>query len=89
VLPAEHELEQLRLLYVSLTRAKEALVVSRPLKIRRGRIAALGLTARTAGSSYWQQLQQCRFFSDVPASRLPPSVDGASWSGIAIDADRT
>lgn len=82
---AEYEREQLRLLFVSLTRARRALVISRPLKIRRGRVAALGLTARTAGSAYWQELRQCRFFGDVPASHLPASVAGMSWDGIAVD----
>src|SRR5207249_2294646 len=40
---AEHEDEQRRLLYVSLTRAKRSLVISRPEKIRVGQVRALGL----------------------------------------------
>lgn len=81
----EHELEQLRLLYVSLTRAKQALVVSRPLRIRRGRVAALGLRPSTRGSRYWQDLQQCRFFTDVAREHFPTSVDGKTWRGIDLE----
>ncbi len=82
---AEHELEQLRLLYVSLTRSRQALVISRPLKIRRGRVAALGLTRKAAGSQYWQELRQCRFFADVPADHLPSSAQATSWLGIDLE----
>ncbi len=78
----EHKLEQLRLLYVSLTRAKRALVISRPRQIQRGLVDALGLRRSSAGSQYRQQLQQCGFFSDVPASLLPTSVEGKNWVGI-------
>jgi superfamily I DNA/RNA helicase len=41
----EYKREQLRLLYVSLTRAKQGLVISRPTKIRRGEVPGLGLSA--------------------------------------------
>jgi superfamily I DNA/RNA helicase len=81
----DHELEQLRLLYVTLTRAKSALVLSRPTKIKRGHVAALGLTRHTDGSIYWQTLRHCRFFADVPSGHLPQSADGSSWSGIDLD----
>ncbi|HEY7829402.1 MAG TPA: 3'-5' exonuclease, partial [Solirubrobacteraceae bacterium] len=82
----EHELEQLRLLYVSLTRAKQVLVISRPQTILRGQVAALGLKRTSEGSQYRQQLNQCRFFGDVPAAHLPTSIDGAQWSGIELDS---
>jgi ATP-dependent exoDNAse (exonuclease V) beta subunit len=83
----EYELEQLRLLYVSLTRAKKALVISRPLKIKRGQVAALGLERRSAGSQFWQTLKQCRFFEDVPAGHLPDSISTSEWQGIRLGTD--
>jgi len=81
---AEHDREQLRLLYVSLTRAKQAMVLSRALKIRRGEVPALGLTRRNAGDQYRQDLRQCRFFSAFSPSVLPASVDGRDWDGIQL-----
>lgn len=79
----EHELEQLRLLYVSLTRAKESLVISRPTKILRGEVPALGL-ARGPGSGYYQRLSVCRFFEDIPQAHFPASVNGATWAGLDL-----
>ena len=81
----DHEQEQLRLLYVSLTRAKKALVLSRPSKIRRGEVPAIGLVGRSRGSRYYQALQQCRFFDQVDPEVLPTSVPGEGWPGIRID----
>lgn len=81
---AEHDREQLRLLYVSLTRAKTALVLSRALKIRHGEVLALGLTRRAAGDRYRQDLRQCRFFSAFSPTVLPASVDGRNWDGIQL-----
>ncbi len=83
----EHEREQLRLLYVSLTRAKQALVISRPQSIRRGQVAALGLKRTAAGSSYWQGLRQCRFFTDVSAAHLPAAASGTDWPGIHVELE--
>lgn len=81
----EHELEQQRLLYVSLTRAKQGLVISRPDKIRRGQVPAEHLTYRQAGNRYWQNLRQCRFFDHVSPDHLPNAVGGANWAGIELD----
>jgi superfamily I DNA/RNA helicase len=81
----EHEMEQLRLLYVSLTRARKAVVISRPAKIRRGEVPALGLIRRSDGNRFWQYLRQCRFFSLVSAGVLPASIDGEDWEGIQIE----
>ena len=78
----DHYKEQLRLLYVSLTRAKKAMVLSRPAKIRRGEVPALGLTRRSNGSAYYQELQQCRFFDQIAPEMLPHSVRGEDWKGI-------
>jgi DNA helicase-2/ATP-dependent DNA helicase PcrA len=80
--PEEHELEQLRLLYVSLTRAKTSLVISRPRKVRRGEVLALGLDRRSAGNQHWQDLSQSRFVSLVSRGVIPDAVDGDSWRGI-------
>jgi ATP-dependent exoDNAse (exonuclease V) beta subunit len=82
----DHLQEQLRLLYVSLTRAKKALVLSRPAKIKRGKVAALGLQQRGAGTKYYQALRQCRFFDQLAHDSLPISVKGADWEGIQIEA---
>jgi superfamily I DNA/RNA helicase len=82
---ADHNREQLRLLYVSLTRAKKALVVSRPNRIRRGRVAALGLNRTSAGSAYWQDLRPCRFLRDLDEDLVSNSTSGESWAGIDLD----
>lgn len=80
---SEHLAEQRRLLYVSLTRAKQALVISRPKKIRSGEVKSLGLTFADDGA-YWQKLHRTRFFDDLPAGVLPTAVAGATWKGINL-----
>jgi ATP-dependent exoDNAse (exonuclease V) beta subunit len=82
----EHELEQLRLLYVSLTRAKKALVVSRPERIKPGQVAALGLARTRAGSHFWQDLRPCRFLADLDPALLPAARQGDQWPGIDLAA---
>jgi DNA helicase-2/ATP-dependent DNA helicase PcrA len=82
----EYNLEQQRLLYVSLTRAKRALVISRPTKIKRGEVAALGLERRWGTNPWWQDLHVCRFLKDLSRDALPASVSGAEWAGIDLDA---
>ena len=82
----DHLQEQLRLLYVSLTRAKKTLVISRPAKIKRGKVPALGLKRRAGGSRYYQSLQQCRFFDQLAPDSLPASVKGDDWDGIQLEA---
>jgi hypothetical protein len=78
----DHLLEQLRLLYVSLTRAKRVLVISRPTKIRAGQVSALGLTRTNDRNPWWQYLHQCRFLHDVSRDALPDSVAGEEWAGV-------
>jgi hypothetical protein len=78
----EHRLEQLRLLYVSLTRAKRVLVLSQPTKIRRGEVPALGLSRLSDGNAWWQYLHRCRFFDDLSRAALPDSVDREVWEGV-------
>lgn len=71
--------EQQRLFYVSITRAKETLVISRALRIRRGPAKQLGLTV-TPGSGFWADLKMSPFLHDIMRV-LPVAVPGDSWSG--------
>lgn len=80
---AEHLAEQRRLLYVSLTRAKQALVISRAEKLRLGEVAALGLRRTGRRNRGWQYLTPCRFFSDLPSGAFPESTPGEPWVGLA------
>lgn len=80
---SEHLDEQRRLLYVSLTRAKKCLVISRPEKIRVGKVKALGLTWRNP-SGWWAYLRPCRFFANLPVGSIPSSEAGATWPGISV-----
>jgi superfamily I DNA/RNA helicase len=82
---SEHLAEQRRLLYVSLTRARRCLVLSRATRLRRGMVMALGLKRTSNGTRWHQVLKPCQFFEDVPHEALPASVDGASWGGVTID----
>ena len=76
---SEHLMEQLRLLYVSVTRARSGLVISRPTRIKRGEVKALGLTHGRGPNRWWQDLHACSFLRDLPAGVLPDSVPGADW----------
>jgi DNA helicase-2/ATP-dependent DNA helicase PcrA len=71
--------EQRRLFYVSITRAKRTLVISRALRVGRGPAKQLGLTI-TTGSRYWADLGMSPFLHDIMGI-LPAAVAGASWSG--------
>ncbi len=82
----EHELEQQRLLYVSLTRAKRSLVISRPTKIKRGEVPALGLERRWGTNPWWRDLHACRFLRNLSRDALPDSVPGAEWPGLDLPA---
>jgi superfamily I DNA/RNA helicase len=84
--PAQHLAEQRRLLYVSLTRAKKALVISRSKKIKWGDAPGLGLSSGTGGG-YWQTLHRTRFFDALPSGVLPTAIDGTNWDGIDVDED--
>jgi superfamily I DNA/RNA helicase len=82
---AEHLDEQRRLLYVSLTRAREALVISRLRRIRTGEVRRLGLLSTSHFPSYWRSLRPCRFFANVSPQSLPNAVAGTTWAGINLD----
>ena len=81
---AQHLSEQRRLLYVSLTRAKESLVISRASKIRRGQVSALGLSRNSGQPRYWQDLRWSQFFDDLPPGALADSVPGTNWQGVSV-----
>lgn len=79
----EHQNEQRRLLFVSLTRARESLVLSRPSRVARGVVKTLRLLEH-GYNPWWQDLTQTRFFQDVPRHVLPAAVTGADWAGIRL-----
>jgi len=70
--------EQRRLFYVSITRSKRTLVLSRPTRIRAGAAARLGFAVAVHG--YWVTLDMCRFLRDI-TPLLPPAVRGEQWQG--------
>jgi len=76
---AEYHDEQRRLFYVSITRAKKTLVISRALRVGRGAAKQLGLTV-TTGNKYWADLGMSPFLRDIMGI-LPPAIQGASWGG--------
>jgi superfamily I DNA/RNA helicase len=71
--------EQRRLFYVSITRAKKTLVISRALRVGRGPAKQLGLTV-TTGTKFWADLKMAPFLHDI-MGLLPPAVPGDSWGG--------
>jgi DNA helicase-2/ATP-dependent DNA helicase PcrA len=73
--------EQRRLLYVSLTRAKRALVISRPKTAKVGELSALGMTVPT-GRYATRILHLTRFLGDLDPGLFPEAVDGAGWGGL-------
>ena len=81
---AEYNLEQLRLLYVSVTRAKMDLVISRPRLISRGEIASLNMRYSAAGDTWTQETSPCRFFDNISREHYPASIYGQAWSGIDV-----
>lgn len=75
--------EQRRLFYVSITRAKKTLVISRALHIGRGPAKQLGL-AVTTGSKFWADLKMSPFLHDI-MGLLPTAVPGDSWGGCVLE----
>lgn len=76
---AEYVEEQRRLFYVSLTRSKRTLVLSRAAKINRNAAPRLGLEL-TPGTSYIATLKMCPFLRDI-ITFLPKAVRGENWTG--------
>jgi hypothetical protein len=76
---AEYIEEQRRLFYVSITRPKTTLVLSRALKVKRGLARQLGLKVKSTGP-FWANLTMSPFLEDI-LSLLPDAVAGESWCG--------
>lgn len=77
---ADYTDEQRRLFYVSITRSKRTLVLSRALRIRRGEAVQQGLSVGAAGGRFWAVLQMSPFLRDI-LPVLPDAVDGDQWGG--------
>jgi DNA helicase-2/ATP-dependent DNA helicase PcrA len=75
----DYEEEQRRLFYVSITRSKRTLVLSRARWIPKGKTGPLGLAVKD-GSSHLIELEMTPFLRDV-INFLPQAVDGDSWEG--------
>ena len=71
---ADYLEEQRRLFYVTITRSKETLVLSRPQRIRPGDAQRLNLRVG-APSGYYSNLQMCPFLRDI-MDTLPDAVPG-------------
>lgn len=80
---AEYVEEQRRLFYVSITRAKKTLVISRALNVGRGTAKQIGLTV-TTGSKFWADLKMSPFPHDIMAL-LPIAVPGDAWAGCVVE----
>lgn len=77
--PNEYREEQQRLFYVSITRSKGTLVLSRPRRIKTTDAARKGLSV-SPGMQGWSQLSASTFLKQI-IHRLPPAVLGEHWSG--------
>ena len=73
--------EQRRLFYVSITRAKKTMILSRATKIKRSDAQKLGLEV-TGYSPFYPKLQMCDFLRDI-MNYLPSSVAGSEWNGCS------
>ena len=74
--PLEFREEQRRLFYVSITRSKKTLVLSRARYIRTGEAARLGLS-----SPKGNRLEMCPFLHDIMRF-LPDAQNGEGWQGV-------
>ena len=71
--------EQRRLFYVSITRSKKTLVLSRAGRIQPGEADSLSL-ATTQGSKFYKPLQMSRYLHDI-INYLPDHQTGEAWDG--------
>jgi hypothetical protein len=76
---AEYYDEQKRLFYVTLTRSKKTLVLSRSQKLKRQEARSMGISVDNPGS-LWPSLNVSPFLSQV-MNRLPDGVQGGDWTG--------
>lgn len=79
--PNEFREEQKRLFYVSITRSKKTLVLSRASRMRQGEAAQLGLRPPKHGN-----LEMCQFLRDI-RRLLPNSQNGENWQGVLAPQD--
>ena len=77
--PHDFREEQKRLFYVSLTRAKKTLVLSRARSMRPGDFARLGL-GRLTGNRL-EVLKMSQFLRDI-IRFLPRYQNGEDWQGV-------
>lgn len=69
--------EQRRLFYVSITRAKSTLILSRPQRVRYSDAKKLGLHITNAW--HWVTLRATRFLRDIQAY-IPEGEEGEAWT---------
>lgn len=90
---AEYLDEQCRLFYVSITRPKKTLVLSRALKVKHGPARQMGLKVTSSGGPlgfrvpflrYWAGLRMSPFLEDI-LTVLPDAVAGESWGGCTVE----
>ena len=72
--------EQRRLFYVSLTRAKSTLVLSRATRVQRSMAQRMGLGVSATGGWY-PALHMCPFLQDL-VGYLPTAIYGPDWGGV-------
>lgn len=77
---AEYIDEQRRLFYVSITRAKQTLVLSRARSVSWGDVKRLGLSKQQT-RAYRASLSMCQFVREI--SSLPAAVAGTAWTGCS------
>jgi superfamily I DNA/RNA helicase len=82
----EYADEQRRLFFVSITRPKRALVLSRPQKVKWGDAKRLNLAVSKPADKYRARLTMSEFLRDI-MSELPPGQAGAQWAGVARAAE--
>ncbi len=75
---ADYIEEQRRLFYVSITRSKQTLVISRAARIRTGEAQRLGLSV--GNGRFWSTLRMSPFLRDI-MNLLPDAVPGDQWGG--------
>jgi superfamily I DNA/RNA helicase len=76
---ADYNEEQRRLFYVSITRSRRTLVISRADHIRRGDAQRLGLAVGNGGG-FWPTLRMSPFLRDI-INLLPQAIPGDQWGG--------
>lgn len=70
--------EQRRLFYVSITRSKNLLVLSRALSMSFQEAASMGLQGRYPKTGFWTNLESSQFLQEIEP-HLPGAIDGDEW----------